>query len=70
MLTLREYNLFPLFVAPGRPWENGYVESFIDKLRDKLLNRELFLRTDELNYVVGRWRMDYTPYRHTAQWAI
>ncbi len=52
-----------LFVAPGSPWENGYVESFNDKLRDELLNRELFLHIDELRYVVDRWRMDYNHYR-------
>ena len=33
-----------LYVAPGSPWENGYVESFNSKLRDEFLNRELFLR--------------------------
>lgn len=52
-----------LFIAPGSPWENGYVESFNDKLRDELLNRELFLHPDELRYVVDRWRMDYNHYR-------
>jgi transposase InsO family protein len=56
-----------LFIAPGSPWENGYVESFIGKLRDELLNRELFLHTDELKYVVDRWRMDYNHCRpHSA----
>ena len=52
-----------LFVAPGSPWENGYVESFNSKLRDELLNRELFLHIDELRYVAVRWRMDYNHYR-------
>jgi len=52
-----------LFVAPGSPWENGYVESFNEKLRDELLNRELFLHLEELRYVVERWRMDYNHYR-------
>jgi transposase InsO family protein len=52
-----------LFVAPGSPWENGYVESFNSKLRDELLNRELFLHIDELRYVANRWRMDYNHYR-------
>jgi transposase InsO family protein len=52
-----------LFVAPGSPWENGYVESFNSRLRDELLNRELFLHVDELRYVVDRWRMDYNHYR-------
>ena len=52
-----------LFVAPGSPWENGYVESFNEKLRDELLNRELFLHIAEVRYVVDRWRMDYNHYR-------
>ena len=52
-----------LYVAPGSPWENGYVESFNSKLRDELLNRELFLHIDELRYLVDRWRMDYNHYR-------
>jgi transposase InsO family protein len=52
-----------LFVAPGSPWENGYVESFNSKLRDELLDRELFLHIDEVRYVVDRWRMDYNHYR-------
>ena len=45
------------------PWENGYVESFNSKLRDELLDRELFLHIDELRYVENRWRMDYNHYR-------
>jgi len=31
-----------LYIEPGSPWENGYVESFIGKLRDELLNGEIF----------------------------
>lgn len=41
----------------------GYVESFNEKFRGELLNRELFLHLDELRYVVDRWRMDYNHYR-------
>lgn len=52
-----------LYIAPGSPWENGYVESFNSRLRDELLNRELFLSIAELRYVVDRWRMDYNHYR-------
>lgn len=52
-----------LYVAPGSPWENGYVESFNSRLRDELLNRELFLHIDELRYVAERWRMDYNHCR-------
>ena len=43
-----------LFVAPGSPCENGYVESFNSKLRDELLNRELFLHIEELRSVTDR----------------
>ena len=56
-------NVKTLYIAPGSPWENGYVESFNGKFRDELLNRELFLSLDELRYVVNRWRMDYNHYR-------
>ena len=52
-----------LYVAPGSPWENGYVESFNSRLRDEFLNRELFLHIDELRYIADRWRMDYNHYR-------
>lgn len=60
---LRHAKVKTLFVAPGSPWENGYVESFNAKLRDELLNRELFVHIDEVRYVVDRWRMDYNHYR-------
>ena len=36
-----------LFIEPGSPWENGYVESFSGKLRDELLNREVFYTLTE-----------------------
>ena len=43
--------------------ENGYVESFNERLRGELLNRELFLHIDELKYVFDHWRMGYSHYR-------
>jgi transposase InsO family protein len=56
-----------LFVAKGSPWENGYIESFNGKLRDELLNRELFLSLEETRWVVDRWRLDYNHQRpHSA----
>ena len=60
---LRKTGVDTLYIAPGSPWENGYVESFNSRLRDEFLNRELFLHIDELRYVVDRWRMDYNHYR-------
>ena len=56
-----------LFIAKGSPWENGYVESFNGKLRDELLNRELFLSWEEACWVIDRWRLDYNHHRiHSA----
>ena len=52
-----------LFIEPGSPWENGYIESFNGKLRDECLNGELFLSLAEARYVVDRWRMDYNHHR-------
>ena len=52
-----------LFIAPGSPWENGYVESFNGRLRDELLNGELFLSLAEARWVIDRWRLDYNHRR-------
>ena len=43
------------FIAKGSPWENGYVESAGGKLRDELLNQELFLSLAEARWVIDRW---------------
>ena len=56
-----------LYIKKGSPWENGYVESFNGKLRDELLNRELFLSLAEARYVLDQWRLDYNHRRvHSA----
>lgn len=46
----------PLFIEPGSPWENGYVESCNGTLRDELLNGELFYTLHEAQVLVERWR--------------
>jgi putative transposase len=53
----------PLFIEPGSPWENGYVESFNGKLRDELLNGELFYTLHEAQVLVERWRQRYNAHR-------
>ena len=50
-------------MEPGSPWEHRYVELFNSRMRDELLDVELFLHIDEMKYVVERWRMDYNHYR-------
>ena len=52
-----------LFIEPGSPWENGYIESFNGKLRDELLNRELFTTLMEAKILIEQWRMDYNHIR-------
>jgi putative transposase len=64
---LAQADVNTLFIAKGSPWENGYVESFNGKLRDELLNRELFLSLEEARWVTDRWRLDYNHHRpHSA----
>jgi transposase InsO family protein len=48
---------------PGSPWENGYVESFIGKFRDELLNGEIFHTLLEARVLTERWRREYNRYR-------
>ena len=48
-----------LFIEPGSPWENGYIESFNGKLRDELLNREVFTTLTEPKVLIEQWRRAY-----------
>jgi transposase InsO family protein len=52
-----------LYIEPGSPWENGYVESFNGKLRDELLDREIFYTLREAKVLVERWRRHYNRVR-------
>jgi transposase InsO family protein len=52
-----------LFIEPGSPWENGYNESFNGKLRDELLNREIFYSLREVQILTERWRREYNTIR-------
>jgi len=52
-----------LFINHGSPWENGYIESFNDKLRDECLNREIFRNGKEAQTIVETWRQEYNNYR-------
>ena len=52
-----------LFIEPGSPWENGYVESFNGKLRDELLDREIFYTLREAKVLIERWRQHYNRIR-------
>jgi transposase InsO family protein len=51
------------YIAPGSPWENGYVESFNARLRDELLNGEIFYTLREAQIVIESWRRHYNTMR-------
>jgi transposase InsO family protein len=52
-----------LYIEPGSPWENGYIESFNGKLRDELLDREIFDTLPEAKVLMERWRRHYNTVR-------
>jgi putative transposase len=52
-----------LFIEPSSPWENGYNESFNGKLRDELLNGELFYTLKEAKVLIEKWRLEYNTFR-------
>lgn len=52
-----------LYIEPGSPWENGYCESFNGKLRDELLNGEIFFTLKEAQILIEKWRMEYNTFR-------
>ena len=52
-----------LYIEPGSPWENGYNESFNGKLRDELLNGEIFYTLQEAKVLIERWRQHYNTIR-------
>ena len=55
------------YIAPGRPMQNGYVESFNGRMRDELLNETLFLSLAHARAVVRAWADDYNTERpHSA----
>ena len=53
----------PLYIEPGSPWENGYVESFNGKMREQFLNGELFYTLKEAQVMTERWRTQYNTVR-------
>ena len=67
MKWLRDINVGPSFIPPGKPWHNGFVESFNGKLRDECLNREWFRDLREARAVIEGWRGFYNHLRpHSA----
>jgi len=60
---LRQRGVGTLYIERGSPWENGYIESFNGKLRDEVLNREVFYSIKEAKVIVEDWRLEYNNHR-------
>jgi len=60
---LQKLGVQTLFIGPGSPWENGYVESLNGKLRDEQLNGEIFYTLTEARVIVELWRREYNQGR-------
>lgn len=54
------------YIAPGSPWENGYIESFNARFRDELLNGEIFYTLEEAQVIIESWRRHYNTVRPHA----
>jgi transposase InsO family protein len=51
------------YIAPGSPWENGFIESFNARLRDELLDGEIFYSLKQAQVIIESWRRDYNTVR-------
>jgi putative transposase len=64
---LEKTDIKTLYIQPGSPWEQAFIESFHDKLRDECLNRELFPSLAEARIILEQWRVEYNQHRpHSA----
>lgn len=52
-----------VYIAPGSPWENGYAESFHGRLRDELLNAEVFTDVRDARALASSWKNEYNHHR-------
>ena len=60
---VRENQIKTLYIEPGSPWQNGYIESFHSRFRDECLNREWLLNLREARVVIEDWRQQYNTLR-------
>jgi transposase InsO family protein len=61
--VVREAGVKMLFIEPGSPWENGHVKSFNGKLREELLNGEIFYGLREAKVLIEHWWEHYNTVR-------
>jgi putative transposase len=59
----KEHQMEWHYIAPGKPMQNGYIESFNGRMRDELLNESLFLDLEQARKIVTAWVADYNTRR-------
>ncbi|MGY8827400.1 MAG: integrase core domain-containing protein [Candidatus Latescibacterota bacterium] len=60
---LNNHHIKAIYIDPGSPWQNGYIESFHSRFRDECLSRELLLNLREARVVIEDWRPHYSTER-------
>ena len=60
---LIEKQIKTIYIDPGSPWQNGYIESFHSRFCDECLDREIFLNLREARVVISAWRLHYKQER-------
>jgi len=63
MTWFKTLDVQPLFIQPGSPWENGFIESLNGRMRDEFLNGEIFFTLMEAKVLIERWRQYYNKKR-------
>jgi transposase InsO family protein len=60
---LKDHQIKTIYIDPGSPWQNGYIESFHSRFRDECLSREILLNLREARVVIEDWRQHYNTER-------
>ena len=68
MAWAQAHGIRHILIQPGRPMQNGYIESFNAKLRDEHLNESWFQTLNQARTAVAAWRTDYNEVRPTVAW--
>ena len=64
---LKDHQIKTLYIEPGSPWQNRYIESFHSRFRDECLNRKWLLNLREARIVIEDWRQHYNKERPHSQ---
>ena len=60
---LKDHQVKTIYIYPGSPWQNGYIENFQSRFRDECLNQEWLLNLREARFVIEDWRQHYNTER-------